>query len=64
MANFSEDTIQKVWTKAKIVPGNDSNVWRKDQCDAWIGRKFYGGREDSHDLAERRAAHGSHRSHG
>lgn len=44
MANFSDDTIQKVWAKAKIVPGNDPNIWRKDQCDAWIGRKFYGDR--------------------
>lgn len=37
--SFSEDTIQKVWEKGRIVPNNDPNDWRKDQCEAWIGRK-------------------------
>lgn len=44
MANFSDETIQKVWEKATIVSGYDPNVWRKDQCTAWIGRDFYGDR--------------------
>ena len=44
MANWTDEEIQKVWEKATIVPGYDSNVWRKDQCGAWIGRKYYGDR--------------------
>lgn len=41
---ISEYTIQQVWEKGTIVPGNDPNVWRKDQCGAWIGRTYYGDR--------------------
>ena len=48
MANFSEETIQKVWEKAQIVPGYDSSVFRKDQCKAWIQRDLYGVR--NHDF--------------
>ena len=48
MANFSEDTIQKVWEKATIFANNDPNIWRKDQCNAWIGRKFYGDRDSEY----------------
>ena len=40
--SFSEEKIQKVWEKAKIVPGFDKDVWRKDHCDAWINRPLYG----------------------
>jgi hypothetical protein len=45
---FSEETIKKVWEKGKIVAGNDSGKWRKDQCDAWIGWEFYGNRESQY----------------
>lgn len=48
MANFSEDIIQKVWEKAVIVSGQDPKVWRKDQCNAWIGREFYGNRDSEY----------------
>ena len=48
MANFSEDIIQKVWEKATIVSGQDPNVWRQDQCKAWIGRNFYGNRKSEY----------------
>ena len=44
MAYFSDETIQKVWEKAEIVPGYDSDKQRKDQCKAWIGREVYGDR--------------------
>jgi len=46
--SFSEDTIKKVWDKAKTVPGNDTNVWRKDQCGAWIGWSYYGNRKSQY----------------
>lgn len=41
---FSEETIEKVWRKGTVVPGNDSRIWRKDQCGAWIKRSEYGNR--------------------
>jgi len=45
--SFSEEKIQKVWEKGKVVPPNDPNVWRKDQCGAWIHRaSHHGGRAD------------------
>jgi hypothetical protein len=46
--SFSEEKVQKVWEKAEPVAGNDPNVWRKDQCGAWIGRKLYGSRESEY----------------
>lgn len=48
MANFSEETIQKVWEKAKVIVGNDPAVWRQDQCGAWIGRIQYGNRNSEY----------------
>lgn len=45
---FSEYIIQKVWEKGKVVPGDDPNVWRNDQCGAWIGRSYYGNRNSQY----------------
>lgn len=45
---FSDEDIQKVWEKGSIVLNNDANVWRKDQCGAWIGRSFYGDRNSKY----------------
>ena len=42
--SFSEEVIQKVWEKGRIVSGNDPNVWRKDDCNAWMRRQDYGNR--------------------
>lgn len=36
MANFNDETVLQVWEKAKVVPGADPNVWRKDYAGAWI----------------------------
>jgi hypothetical protein len=36
--------VQKVWEKGKVVSGVDSARWRKDDCNAWIGRAEYGDR--------------------
>lgn len=44
MANFSDDTVQKVWEKGTVVPNNNPAVWRKDHCGAWINRNQYGNR--------------------
>lgn len=46
--SFTADTIQKVWEKAEIVEYADPNEWRKDQCGAWIGRKYYGNRNSQY----------------
>lgn len=45
---FTEEIIQKVWEKGEVVPNNDKNNWRKDQCGAWIGRKQYGNRNSNY----------------
>ena len=42
--SFSEETIQKVWEKGRVVTDLDANVWRKDDCKAWIRRNHYGER--------------------
>lgn len=48
MANWSDDMIQKVWEKGRIVPNNGSPVWRQDECGAWIGRQYYGNRNSQY----------------
>ncbi len=45
---FSEETKLAVWNKAQIVSGNNPDVWRKDQCGAWIGWAFYGDRDSQY----------------
>jgi len=43
--SFSENTVQKVWEKGRIVSGNAPAVYRKDECGAWLGRNQYGNRD-------------------
>jgi len=45
---FTEQEISAVWAKGKIVSNNDPNVWRKDECDAWIKRSEYGNRNSTY----------------
>ena len=40
--SFSEATINLVWSKATVSPGQDSAKFRKDRCGAWIARSSYG----------------------
>lgn len=40
--NWSESIKLKVWQKAKEVPGNDPNIYRKDFAGAWIKYEDYG----------------------
>lgn len=35
---YSEQLIQQVWEKARTTGDVDSNVWREDECGAWISR--------------------------
>jgi len=42
--SFTQNIISQVWAKGQIVNSNPPIEWRKDQCDAWIGWRFYGNR--------------------
>lgn len=42
--SFSEEVIQKVWEKGIADPYNDPNLWRKDQCGAWMYKPAHGDR--------------------
>lgn len=39
---LNDEKVQRVWEKANLVAHHDSNVWRKDQCGAWIHRAAFG----------------------
>jgi hypothetical protein len=41
---YTQDAIQLVWEKGMSVEDNDSNIWRKDECGAWIQRSMYSDR--------------------
>lgn len=36
MANWTEEEKRIIWDKGEIVSGYDKNIWRKDQCGAFI----------------------------
>lgn len=38
---FSEKTVAAVWDKSRVIQGRDPNLWRKDQCGAWMHRDQY-----------------------
>jgi len=40
----SEETKNAVWKKGKEAPPNNPEVYRKDECGAWITRSEYGNR--------------------
>lgn len=42
MANWTEEEKRRIWGKGIIVPGYDKNIWRKDQCGAFIKWDCYG----------------------
>ena len=46
--SFSDAIIQAVWKKGEIVTNNDPDVYRKDQCGAWIARTAYGNRDSQY----------------
>lgn len=41
---LSKQIIQKVWEKGRVDPSQDPDVWRKDECGAWIKHSHYGNR--------------------
>ena len=42
---FTDETIQQVWEKGKVVENHDPDVKRKDAATAWIHREEYGNRD-------------------
>jgi len=42
---WSSSTILSVWNKGIVVSGNDSNVFRKDACGAWMEFGKHGDRD-------------------
>ena len=46
--SFTDQQVQAVWEKGRVVGNNDPNVWRKDDCEAWIHRRSYGNRESQY----------------
>ena len=45
---FPDNVIKQVWEKATVVPGYSPDEWRKDQCGAWIGWRYYGNRNSQY----------------
>ncbi len=43
-----DEEIQSVWEKGEIVSPNDSAIWRKDACGAWIKKVYYGSRDSTY----------------
>ena len=36
------------WNKAKIIGSNNPNIWRQDECGAWIKWDAYGDRSSQY----------------
>ena len=33
---YDREVVDRVWTLAQIIPGNDAALWRKDEFGAWL----------------------------
>lgn len=42
MADWTEEEKRKIWNKAQTDDNNDPDLWRKDQCGAWMYYPNYG----------------------
>ncbi len=40
--SYSEQLIQQVWEKGRANGEIDSDLWREDECGAWMCRSDYG----------------------
>lgn len=38
---YDREVVERVWSLAQVIPGNDPAVWRKDEFGAWIHRHDY-----------------------
>ena len=39
---YSEQLIQQVWEKARANTDINADLWREDECGAWISHQHYG----------------------
>lgn len=44
---YEKEIVDAVWELAETIDGNDSALWRKDECGAWINKLEYGKRHSS-----------------
>ena len=45
---YSDETIQQVQEKGKVVSNRDPNIWRKDDAQTWIRREDYGNQDSQY----------------
>ncbi|HYF36323.1 MAG TPA: hypothetical protein VD994_13595 [Prosthecobacter sp.] len=38
---YDREVVERVWSLAQAVPGNDAAIWRKDEFGAWMHRQEY-----------------------
>src|SRR5688572_12723909 len=41
---YDHDIVGRVWCYGQVIPGNDPELWRKDEFGAWIHRLEFGNR--------------------
>ena len=41
MANWTEEEKRKIWNKGEVIPGLNRDMWRTDQCGAYIKWDMY-----------------------
>jgi len=39
---LTEEIIERVWERGRVVADADPSHWRQDACGAWINRKQFG----------------------
>lgn len=44
---YDREVVDRAWARAEIITGNDAELWRKDECGAWMYRLDYGRRDSS-----------------
>ena len=42
---YDREIVLRIWEYAEVIPGNDRDLWRKDEYGNWIYRLDYGRRE-------------------
>ncbi len=44
---YDRSIVNEVWDAAEVIPGNDSEIWRRDHYGSTICRSEYGNRASS-----------------
>ncbi|MFV1996100.1 MAG: hypothetical protein ACC661_11750 [Verrucomicrobiales bacterium] len=42
---YDKAVVDRIWNFAQRIPGNDIELWRKDEFGAWLYKLDYGNRE-------------------